>query len=829
MDTRSGGRLPGGGACGRRRHGGRDAPPDCRACPSRCRPPRCTRWRTRCADAAGTAEDIARPPADRGDDVGADCRRRRRRSSTATGRRRRALAGELGWLGDTVAAVADSWLALDGALLAAHGRARADDHHAAGPAPARPCRRGTRTALDDLVRDVAGGGVRASAVVDERRWAARPRRHRGWLGADARPLRPRRSARRRPRARSSAALVPADRAAGGARASCSGDPRPASVRPRAEQDEDFARGLGPAGRRSTDPAPAMHDRRPAAVGRRPRSSGRRGGPPSRHAALLDGAGRTTRRATAHVLAGVQRRRSAAPAAPGDAGRAVAYLAVRCPAGATRNWPPGASSSRPAALLGGATPEEREALAATLLAFAEHPAFARCTTRGGWAPRAWSCCSSPRVGHVRADRPWPRCWRRRWAAATCRPDGRRPGRGGPRRHVRASRRPERRSDAVAAGMAAVLLPVPPGPSGGLRPETVARWAGQLLLREHAQGVTRARVRCPAVLATVRVRSRRAGRRILADGGEPAAGRALLASTGIWQALLARFWADGGAALGELITVGRRGQQACPGSDGGARRADGDRRRPVRGGPHRLDGRPRHRGRRRARTRRAVAAHVGVAVDALVGRRRRLALRRYRGRAARPGLRDGRPGRAARGRGGARRLEPRPAVPCRRTALLAGCRGAERLPGGPGVRPAPVLRLDAFEAQETARAACRRLGRVGRPRPAVSSGASGARPPVCSRATPRSSWAPTEPGRTVPTGARRSTATHGHPAGPRREPPVHRRPTSTRDRGTGPRGVRPDRRRPRGPAPACRRTPTSSPRSWTPSSPTPGGGAGRTGRE
>ena len=34
----------------------------------------------------------------------------------------RALAGELGWLGDTVAAVADSWLRLDGDLLARHRR-----------------------------------------------------------------------------------------------------------------------------------------------------------------------------------------------------------------------------------------------------------------------------------------------------------------------------------------------------------------------------------------------------------------------------------------------------------------------------------------------------------------------------------------------------------------------------------------------------------------------------------------------------------------------------------------------------------------------------------
>jgi hypothetical protein len=38
----------------------------------------------------------------------------------------RALAGELAWLGDTVAAVADSWLHLDGSLLAPHGQVRSE-------------------------------------------------------------------------------------------------------------------------------------------------------------------------------------------------------------------------------------------------------------------------------------------------------------------------------------------------------------------------------------------------------------------------------------------------------------------------------------------------------------------------------------------------------------------------------------------------------------------------------------------------------------------------------------------------------------------------------
>jgi hypothetical protein len=37
----------------------------------------------------------------------------------------RALAGELAWLGATVAAVADSWLALDRGLLGSRGRAAA--------------------------------------------------------------------------------------------------------------------------------------------------------------------------------------------------------------------------------------------------------------------------------------------------------------------------------------------------------------------------------------------------------------------------------------------------------------------------------------------------------------------------------------------------------------------------------------------------------------------------------------------------------------------------------------------------------------------------------
>ena len=51
----------------------------------------------------------------------------------------RAFAGELAWRGDTVAAVADSWLRLDGALLAPRtdGRPR-NDRHAQTPISSGP-------------------------------------------------------------------------------------------------------------------------------------------------------------------------------------------------------------------------------------------------------------------------------------------------------------------------------------------------------------------------------------------------------------------------------------------------------------------------------------------------------------------------------------------------------------------------------------------------------------------------------------------------------------------------------------------------------------------
>ncbi len=179
------------------------------------------------------------------------------------------------------------------------------------------------------------------------------------------------------------------------------------------------------------------------------------------------------------------------------------------------------------------------------------------------------------------------------------------------------RPDERygsSDVVAAGMAAVLAAGATRSSGGLRPETVARWAGQLLRREHAQGVYAGAGAVPASWDGSLSDPAALAVAVLADAGEPGPVASLLASTEIWQTLLSRFWADGGAALGELITVAA--QAAGPPGNEAVRAgltAIGD-------GLFEGDPTDREVGRGNVAVvapalGRAVAAHVDVAVDAL----------------------------------------------------------------------------------------------------------------------------------------------------------------------------------------------------------------------
>jgi hypothetical protein len=76
-------------------------------------------------EAAGNAEEIG-PRLDRAGNVGHALQPAVEAFLDSHRAAGRALAGELAWLGATVAAVADSWLALDRALLASRGRASAE-------------------------------------------------------------------------------------------------------------------------------------------------------------------------------------------------------------------------------------------------------------------------------------------------------------------------------------------------------------------------------------------------------------------------------------------------------------------------------------------------------------------------------------------------------------------------------------------------------------------------------------------------------------------------------------------------------------------------------
>ncbi|MDP9392335.1 MAG: hypothetical protein M3P89_13430, partial [Actinomycetota bacterium] len=117
-------------------------------------------------------------------------------------------------------------------------------------------------------------------------------------------------------------------------------------------------------------------------------------------------------------------------------------------------------------------------------------------------------------------------------------------------------------ATAVGLAAVLLAR--GPSGGVRPETAAGWARQLLLAERTLGVSPGtgavpagwdrRATDPAALAFA----------VVAAGGDPAPAADLLADRETWDTALARFWGDGGDVLSEVVALAG----AEPGSAGRA---------------------------------------------------------------------------------------------------------------------------------------------------------------------------------------------------------------------------------------------------------------------
>ena len=89
----------------------------------------------------------------------APCSRPSRRSSTATGRRGSPWPVSSGGSGSTVAAVADSWVRLDGASWPRPAGCARHDRRRPGPVPlGMPP--GDPAALEDFVEDVAGTAYR---------------------------------------------------------------------------------------------------------------------------------------------------------------------------------------------------------------------------------------------------------------------------------------------------------------------------------------------------------------------------------------------------------------------------------------------------------------------------------------------------------------------------------------------------------------------------------------------------------------------------------------------------------------------------------------------
>ena len=107
------------------------------------------------------------------------------------------------------------------------------------------------------------------------------------------------------------------------------------------------------------------------------------------------------------------------------------------------------------------------------------------------------------------------------------------------------------DAIAAGLAAVLLAR--GPSGGVRPETAAGWARQLLLAERVLGASPSAWGTPAGWDSRAADPAALAFTVLAAGGNPAPAADLLSDREIWDTALGRHWADDGDVLSQVIAL------------------------------------------------------------------------------------------------------------------------------------------------------------------------------------------------------------------------------------------------------------------------------------
>jgi hypothetical protein len=317
----------------------------------------------------------------------------------------------------------------------------------------------------------------------------------------------------------------------------------------AAQEEDYTAAWGRLAA-LPDPATAVRAGDPAAVAVAEGIAHAEAVRGRQHAALLAEAAADAR-ATAQVLAtcsvvvgGTGR--------SGDAGRAVAYLALALP-----EWGSAELALRgeqlAQGLLGQATAAERDALAVTATSFAGDPAFARAFLTALGADGVGLLLLALGSGQYDQDSAIAAVLAAALGGAVPTGSTRDPVRDVHTATYVGSGERYGSSDTIAAGMAAVLAAGGTGPGAGLPPDTVARWAGQMLRREHEQGLYAGAGAVPQSWDGTLADPAAVALAVLVRTGASEEAATLLSATDVWQTLLSRAWTDGGTTLADTITL------------------------------------------------------------------------------------------------------------------------------------------------------------------------------------------------------------------------------------------------------------------------------------
>ncbi|SNR49168.1 hypothetical protein [Blastococcus mobilis] len=474
---------------------------------------------------------------------------------------------------------------------------------------------GDPAAVDELVSDVSGAGFWLAVLRDELSGPAASAP--GWLGNDA-VAAAGQVVRVAGLAREAAAAVLGVRGRLSAYGELLRETRRGISRLREEQEEDtraaWARLQG-----LQDVTTAMRTGAPDAVAIVEEFEATEAARRRRHAALLEVLAEDAA-ATVRALAGASRPVGGS-GRPGDEGRVLAYLAAELPGWGDEEL--AGRGARLARVLSGPVEDaDWNALAREATAYAGSAAFAEALLLGLGVEGVRELLGVLGDGRLGADSAVAGLLAGALGGALRTGDARDPVGavldavyvGVEQQDARVAVDPGPDPDVVALGMGAVLAATVGMRSGGLRPETIGTWGRQLLAREHAWDGWRSVERAvPANLRVPPVDPVPLVVGLLADS-EAAEAATFLGGLHVWSAILARSWDDGGAAVADLVE--RAGAEQGPAGDSavraglralGAGLADGDPE------DWRVD-----RGTAAAvapALGRAVAGHIGVAVEAL----------------------------------------------------------------------------------------------------------------------------------------------------------------------------------------------------------------------